>query len=606
MALTIQQAMDKIKGYDRAYPAQPFIMQWQQIFWRMSLHTRGACPRFYPLGYNNNAGGIVIEPTQYTPVWWLGEAYDIIFDNHLLNKYPRQPRILQEYRKSIYRPFQTAPLLEAIQSLSASIFGDNKYTLYIDNEEDNKYINEPNFEGKNFIGYFEWMFKSICEDPNSLFVVIPKKSRKETNGRVEPTIKHIPSTCILYIGDDGVIFFEPFSNEAYAWYVSDTGYFRFKKDGSDWINVDGEDDGYYAHMITERPIHFAGGIWNTLRYYDSYLKAAQAPCDEFVSCYSDVQLVNKEACFPFIQAVETVCPTCNGTKQVPVCNTCKCTTNDCRCDETAQQWGRGTCGSCNGSGQLQSFNPGQWYQVPEELADKELIKIINFDVNVNKHLSDHAEKVKQDIRKALHQVYVDEAQSGVAKDIDREPAYLFRSFVCKGVYSLMKACLKDCLELWHVNVVDGTHDIPNFEIISPADFALKTELELLAEYKEGGLSELPDWVRQQQLRQYISKVYAGNDVMKKKVVVVNSLDPYSVTTIIDKSALLSSGAITIDDFIWSNNLPQLIDELIMSKGVEWFLNSTTSDIKSAVTPLFNAISKPSSAPQDKTIIKENV
>lgn len=604
MALTIQQAIEKIKGRDTQYSSQPFILQWQNVFWRTSIHTRGACPSFYPLRYEGN-NTVVLNQTLYTPVWWLGQAYDIIFENSLLNKYPREPQILREFRKSVYRPFQTAPLLEAIQSLSASIFGSGKYIIHVDDEEDNKYINEPNFEGKTFVGYFEWMFKSICEDPNSLFVVLPKQSRRETTGKVEPYIKHIPSTCILYIGEDGLIFYEPYSNDAYAWYINETGYFRFKKENEEWINVDGENDGYYAHMIYNRPVHFAGGIWNTMRYYDSYLKGAQAYCDEFVSAYSDVQLVNKEACFPFIQAIETDCPTCNGIKTVPICNTCKSSTDVCSCSEEASQWGRGTCNDCNGTGIIQSFNPGQWYQVPKNLADKDLIKIINFDVNVNKHLAETAENLKEGIRKALHQVYVDQSQSGVAKEIDREPAYLFRSFVAKGVFCLMEECMRDILSLRHMDMNTMSPNIPNYEVIAPADFALKTEIELLEEYKEGGLSQLPDWVRQTQLTQFVDKVYAGNDVMKKKVRVINSLDPYSVTSTMNKSAMLSSGTITIDDFVWSTNLPAMVDEVIKQKSPKWFLTATDAEVKSAIMPIFAALPKPEK-PQDETLVKENV
>src|SRR6187399_436777 len=304
-----------------AYTLQPFLIKWQEVFLRTSIHTTGTCPRFVPLRYDT-IGGYSLGTGITTPAWWISERYDEIFNTHLLNRYPREPEITREYRKSVYRPYQTAPLLECINSLQACIFSDSKYTLTIEDKSDMDYINGKNFEGKTFVGYFEWLFKSICEDPNALFMVLPRKSRKQAGNEIEPIIKHIPVCEILYINDEEIVFYEPNTDRSIAWWVTEMAYFRFEKNGDTYQNKDGENDGYYSHLLLRKPTHFAGGIWNTMRYYDSYLRAALPYCDGFVAAQSDAQLVDKEACFPFIQMVQTDCPTCSAIGEINWCNGC--------------------------------------------------------------------------------------------------------------------------------------------------------------------------------------------------------------------------------------------------------------------------------------------
>jgi len=605
MARSQTEVLSMLNG---SFALQPFLIQWQNIFYRTSIHTTGTCPRFYPLRYNETSG-YALGTAQTTPTWWINANYDLIFDTYLLNRYPREPQITREYRKSVYRPYQMAPLLEAINSLSACIFGDSKYTLLISDTEDQKYIDGKNFSGKTFVGYFEWMFKAICEDPNSLFVVKPKVSRKETGTMVEPEIIHIPSAEILYISEDEVVYYEPFSDRQYAWWITDTGYFRFKReeDGKTYVNADGVDDGYYAHLLNRKPIHIAGGIWNTLRYYDSYLKAALPFCDDFVSAHSDVQMVNKEACFPFIQMVQTDCPGCNAHGEVQFCNTCHHKGSQCVCESENKDFSRIACPDCNGAKFIMSFNPGQRVMVPKDMADKELLKIINFDVNINKHLQETADLIKAGIKSSLHQQTIDEAQSGKAKEIDREAEYLYRSMVSNGVWNLIESCLIDVLSIRHTQVTDGERkpEIPQYELVKPTDFALKTEFDLLEEMKESKDADIPEYVIKKQLEQYVDKVFGGSDYMKRKVSLINQMDPFAVTPMIEKSAMLASNAITIDAFSFSNNLPTILDKIKRERGTIWFVNAPYDEIEALVKKENDTIEKPEPPETTETVVKVN-
>lgn len=591
---TLPRALEIISGIKFTQAA--FIEQWREIYYRTSIHTTGACPRFYPL--RDNANGIGLADSYFTPSGWLHERYDLIFDTHLLNKHAREPEITRQWRKSVYRPYQQTPLLESISSTSACIFGDSKYTLSVDNKEDNDYINGNNFDGKTLVGYFEWMFKAICEDPNSLFLVIPKEpGYATTTKKVEPQICHIPSRYIIHIEEKEVIYYEPCMT--YAWFVNELGYFRFEKKNEQWYPMDAN-VGYYAHLLTYRPAHFAGGIWNTHKYYDSYLKSAQAFCDDFVSAHSDVQMINKEASHPFIQAASSDCPDCNGLRQVRVCSVCRLSDNDCTC-ESVDNIHLHDCETCRGSGK-QSYNPADWMIVPPDQMGNDLIKLVQFDIGVNTYLDKHASDILLGIKKSLHQQHIEEAQSKIAKDVDRSGEFLYRSMVSTGVWGLIEKCLIDILSIRNTATVNGYRkpDVPKYILVKPTDFDLKTEGDLLEDFKESTEAKTPDWVRQRQIEQYVDKVFGGDDVMKRKASLINQMDAFSVTAISDKIGLLSANGISQKDFQYSNLLPKMLDEVARTKGSAWFVQADFEDINTEVDTIFKKV-LPLEKPQPKTL-----
>lgn len=598
---TLPRALEILNGIN--YTCLPFIAQWQNIFYRTSIHTTGACPRFYPL----RDDGYGLSESYYTPSGWINANYDTIFSTHMLNKHPRESQVIRELRKSWYRPYQMAPLLESIGSTAATIFGESKWTLSVENKEDNDYIYGNNFEGKTLVGYFEHMFKAICEDPNSLFIVVPKEAGYLTETKkIEPKIVHIPSRDIIYISEKEIIYRE--WDSPYAWFINDIGYWRFEKQEGqrDYALMDGQ-YGYYMHLFHEKPAHFAGGIWNTQKFYDSYIKAALAPCDDFVGAWSDLQMINKEASHPYIVETDMDCPTCNGNKQKTFCYSCNVIADSCNCNEEDRKWLMADCTSCHGSGQI-SRNPSEHTIVPKEDMDRDIIKIYEFNVNANKFLLEHAEGIEVRIRKALYNYHIEEAQSGVAKDIDRASTFLYRQMVSNGVWGLIEKCLIDILSLRNTSNSGGKirPDVPKYILVKPTDFDLKTENDLLEEYKESTDAKTPEWVRQRQIEQYVDKVFGGDDVMVRMASLINQMDAFSVTSITDKTALLSSGGISRRDFQFSNELPKMLKQVVRENGSDWFATAPYNDINTKVTTIFATMPPLEDPAKESTEVKVNV
>jgi hypothetical protein len=596
----IKKVTEILNGRDRL-ETPAILYKWQNIFWNTSVHTTGVCPAYYPIRYNNNAWAIDKGALTY-PAYWLYPQYDYVFDR-LYSQHPREPEITREWRKSRYQPYQKAPLLQAMDKCKAIISAPNKYTLFVDDEEDNQYIWGKNFDGKNLVDFIFWHFKAICEDPNSLFFVVPDKPAKEQkDGKVSVKVIHVPSRRISYYSREEVIFYE---SDNWAWYVNGQSYLRFSRnEKGEWEQSDGR-NGYYAHLFGRVPVHFAGGIWNTHGYYDSYISAAMPFCDDFVAALSDVQLVNKEASHPFIIAASNDCPDCNGIGYTQGCNTCNNDFNHCTCDVKGSNVKLKTCGSCYGSKQ-QSHNPADWLIVkPEQMGD-DLIKIINPDIKINEFLAKYKDSIYEGIRKALQQQHIDEAQSGTAKEIDRDGEMLWYQTCSNGMwYGLIEPILKDILAIRNVSKANGViqFNAPEYTLVAPTEFMLKTELDLLEEYKLSTESLIPDYVRQTQVEAYVDKTYGGDDVMVKSAKVINYLDPYSVTTVTHKQLLITSGVATAEEIRYSNVLPNILYKIVHKWGKERYINATFEQIQDEANKMFKAMPVPV-LPNQQDVVKE--
>ena len=71
------------------------MQRWRDVYYGISLHTTGACPRF-----RDGATGRTVTPAGY-----FGQEYQYLFDNYLLNRHPRESEATRNWR---YSPIPTA------------------------------------------------------------------------------------------------------------------------------------------------------------------------------------------------------------------------------------------------------------------------------------------------------------------------------------------------------------------------------------------------------------------------------------------------------------------------------------------------------------------
>lgn len=602
--------MLSLKGYqdllnDKNYQLPEYIDKWQKVFYGMSLHIDGVCPYYISLR-NPALGWVESNFNRMYPPRYCGEAYQYIFDNQLLSRHPREPEITRQWRFSQYKPFTQAPFLQVIQVITGAIFQDSGYQLTIEDKDDNDYIWGNNFEGRDLIGYLSDKFQNIAEDPNGLFVVIPAEPYyRTTTKRIEPKVHFVHSRDIRYCprAKDEIVF----RLEDEWWAINKMGYFRFIKEDEQFV-LHPEDQpygGYYAHMTNELPVVIAGGQWNTQGYYDSWLNAAKPVADEFVASKSAEQLVNKEASHPFIVAASEDCPDCAGGK-VRYCTGCSNNSESCNCGDDSH-WSLRNCTECGGSGQI-SRGPGQWQIVPiEDMAKGDSLKIINPDVSINTFHKENNAELYNSIMRALHLDYIEEAQSGTAKDKDMETRYQFLMRICNDLFDRLIPNICNLITaLRNVTSVNGSIKPAKqpILIVKPTQFQIKTEQDLLNEYDTSTKAGIPDFIRKAQAEDYVDKLYGGNDVLKKKTNIINQVDVFAVSSMADIQLALMNG-IDHRKFQLHIELSGILDQIIREKSPDWFIAATFDAVKAEIDKIFLAMAPPV-VPMNETIVRDNV
>lgn len=598
--LSIQGILDLIN--DNSYKKPLLIERWREVYYRMSLHIDGVCPAYRDIRtgvWQDNAP--YIHTNQYT---W-DAYYQWIFETIIYNRYPREPQILRNFRLSLHKPFTKDPFYQIIQVVTGAIFQDSGYQVTVNDQEDNDYIWGANFHKKNLVRYLADRFQMICADPNGLFVVAPKEPHyATTTSRIEPEIWFISSKDIRWVTKDEVIF----CIDDVMWAVNGMAYHRFEKtEGDKYVNVDNDFGGYYyAHFLNRVPAYVAGGQWNNRGYYDSWLTAALPIADEYLMTKSDEVMVMKNAGFPFIIEADTDCPDCES-RSGWVQDACDCDRSDstCRCSGTG--WIRNKCNTCHGEGSI-SRSPIDRIIAPADEMDKDLIKVVNIDTSINKLHLDNNKVIFQSLKSALHLHYIDEAQSGTAKDKDMETRYQFIMSIANDYFDrLIPSSLNDILALRNVTV-NGGIVMPkptDYILVKPTQFQIKTSFDLLEELDKGKKSGIPAYQQAALLEDYVDKQFGGNDVLKKKTQVINTIDPLANMLPADVQSVVMNNAATNRDWQFSVKLNYILDKLIRQRGEEWFLRASIDDIEILARTEFDKIVPKPIDMNEPLVIDEN-
>jgi hypothetical protein len=582
---------------DRGYREPKHLVNWRRIYYGMSLHIDGICPAYRPLRYASNVWAL--SDGMVYPFGWGGMEYQVLFEDYLFSKHPHEPEITRQWRLSQYKPFTREMFLKAIQVITGAIFQDSGYTIECSDKDDNDYIWGNNFEGKNLVQYLTHTFQNICEDPNGVYVVIPEQSAKNTTNDVRPKIHFIKSKFIKWHTEDEIVFYK----DDLIWVANRFGYFRFQKDDKEqWNNVD-DSNGYYVHMLGYKPVITAGGIWNAQGHYDSWLQAAKPLADEYVGGMSGEQMVMKQASHPFITVAESTCPDCKGAGGEQVPHGCE----GGHCDVCQGQYVLKTCTTCKGSGTM-SHNPGDWQVVPADQMSNDLIKITNPDTGINKLHIDRNAQLKKAIYQALHIDVIDQAQSGAAKALDMETRYQFIANINNDLFDRLIPRLIDAiLSLRNVQVAGNELRpiTPEYTLVKPTQFQIKTSYDLLMEYTEAA-KDLPDFMLGEYLNDLADKQFGGNDVLKKKTRIITQMDKVSQKKDGDMQIIAVNGWVAQRDIQLHYALPAILDDIIREFGDDRFLRSDYESIKAEVDRRFALMIPPPIQIQPEVIDENRV
>lgn len=190
------------------------------------------------------------------------------------------------------------------------------------------------------------------------------------------------------------------------------------------------------------------------------------------------------------------------------------------------------------------------------------------------------------MRIALHLNVVDQAQSGVAKEIDLEIRKKFLMEIANDMFDrILWQSLRYITGLRNVTSRNGEliPQIGNFQITKPKNFVEKKSGEILADLKAAKEAGIPVTQLYTMISDYIDRQQSGDPVAKKKLTVSLILDPLFLEDDLQTVAL--NGFADIDDIRLHLLLPSILERLILERGREWFTRASVDEIGALASQL---------------------
>lgn len=536
----------------------------------------------------------------YMGVHILGENPDKIIE-------PRRPREGKEeldYRISVYEPITRPIITEALDNLSA-IFNEQNYSID-GSTELKEYILNNNFERFDFMTFIhQHILEFMLLDPNGIIVVSPVNNNKKIpnniseliseNEALKPGVSLVPSKFVYQKSSEFVIFLHPyersliintnreeeFDGDVYYMY---TGYgilkacqYGEKKDELFEIKTY-----YYSENENEFmdnndiPVITCGGKWNEeLGVYESFFNGFVPYGNEAIRLYSDLQAIRTKCVFPIMEVAAVPC-------------------TDNKCIDGVYRSGE-TCNTCHGTGQL-PVNPLSNIIRPTNESDlggslnsinhKDLppVRFFHPDPSIIELMEKTVEKQLKLAKDSLSLNYVEQAQSGTAKIIDREGQYTLRMKISLNMFdNIIFKCL--CFMESYLKQIDINNRYKP-QITKPTQFHIRTEKELLLEYatlKERGVSNI---LIKKLAEEIIEKRYPGDRRAKqinKFFLATDPLYTYDSGEIVD---MIATGVASEDDYRYNLYGDGILD-VLLTEDRNFLENKSIFDAKMELISMIN-------------------
>jgi len=474
-------------------------------------------------------------------------------------KRPNEPASTQQYRKDNYSPITVSVMEEAMSGLYR-IFNPDNFEVKV-SKDLGEYVDGNNFAGTDFLSWAQYdMLPRMVIDPNAWVVVLPAgEVLEQTTGRLDPKIEIIESSKIWAHGadylmwlSDEVVVYQDANNRNQTgrvfFMLTDEAFRRYEQVSSkdtDKYNVVFE----FEHRTGSLPALPLGGIPHTTdgpAYFESWFRGAVPFGNECLKQYSDYNAILTMCGFPVreVRAVE-------------------CNAQGCQDGYTyAEDKTKRACQRCGGSGRVPELSPfGEYVQPIRGISDDGPAQPpVIFHSNPTAPL-EYAERSWSNMytrmRQALHLEYVNESQSGVAKMIDREPAYAQLLRISNHVWETLIFSLLEKMERmrnWQAPV--------EVVVVKPTEFSLRTESDLVNELSQLRSSGAPNDLIIEVLRELIRKRYAGNDVLIAKHDFLIQTDPLYDSSDQTKAFYFNTGMVTAEVLRYNLWAGSVLDRII--------------------------------------------
>ena len=528
--MTIEQ-IPQILGDDKFHPKKS--EHWNKVRETMFVHTRGKNP-----------------------------------EHILTQRRPNEDPDVQKYRLSIYEPITKGSMNRAIDKLFR-IFQNANFSIQV-SDELNTYLSEHKFDGQFFYSYIQkFVVRRMIEDPNGFLVWIPVGpglTDPTVKVDVEPLlimsdqIKYLDHTTITWIAEDERSMIrengKTVEHGRVYYTLTDTGFFRHSQFGN---SIDKKFDTViiYQHDMGVCPAIILGGDLTDDHFFDSYFSAFVPFANEAIRQYSDWTAVMTTSAFPYREETAETCDA-KGCRDGVVYNSDR--------DE------HDTCSKCKGTGRVISRSPfgvflrekGNAALGTDSGSNEPMVRFISPAVDIIKYSGEAWETLLKKAEESLHLNTIDEAQSGTAKQIDREDSFsqltkisnnLFDEIIFKSLVFIEK----------YRNVTNPMDPV----IVKPISFSMKTENDLIDELNKLTDKNAPIAFLVESTKDLARKRFSGNKSVSRMVEILVSFDPIYHLNTKDKQMLLASGTIRKEDLLKSLFAYKTLTSMVADNGTEF-------------------------------------
>lgn len=477
---------------------------------------------------------------------------------------PYEDEEIKKYRVKNYEPITQGPFRRFNTDLSR-VFSESQVTISTGNDKLQAFVDGPNFDGENLRSFWaRRLCRRMIVDPNGYLVRWVDTVPDEPNKPVQPVLYMVLSKNVYHQTDD--VFTWKANEKSMVSCPDPAGgrdrvdlpqgdvYYIVTKD-SYFKNVQVgrvEDRTYdmrlhYKHNLQRMPVDVLGGDETSEEnektnedeyWFQSFIANAIPYANECARQWTDHQGVMVTAGFPLREMQPIACRhVLNGV----MCNGGHIVSKAPDSDRTIKK----KCPGCGGTGQVPPFGPYGTLQRPvisplqsggaASADQRPMVSFISPPVDILEYAGKVWQDYKTDLEKELNLLFVEEQQSGVAKEIDREPkvakldeigAHLFKG--------LMRKTVQDFAQLMFITLEEGA-----LNITLPATFTVRTEEDLTNELdKVTGKIASP--IISKVNLDYVTKRFPGDRVFVKSMKVLSDYDTLFGINASEVSSMLSS------------------------------------------------------------------
>ena len=476
---------------------------------------------------------------------------------------PNESEDVKKYRNDNDRPITRNAFLKATTNLQRTLSHTQVEIRYP--EELREFLEKPIYEGSPFLSYFQRKFiPKMVDAANGLLVWWPENIvGPDTRVTMVPIIvipeqiKHYSMEVLTWkseekseIEKDGTM---QWIGEVWFIMMADGLYKRVqtKLDEFEWQDYYSNPmGGIYAMRLGGDEVSYTDNEGSYHTYLTSYFSSAVAFADECKVQFSDHQGVMVNCSSPLREVEQIDCIACQGKKKINY-------------EVRPGVYDNRICDTCQGTGSLPLnsspygvlVRPKRTTGINEvNTQDIPVMRFIHPDTSILEFGGKSWKELLKMTEDALNLLFVDEAQSGIAKNIDREDKLAFLDKVAVHLYHHI---IPYSIEIIHAFLFPG-RTLGQISVNLPSTFVVKTETQIIEDLKSLRAESAPSYLIIEKLREFTSKQFSG-DPVRMKIFDVNMLvDPYFSSTQIEKLNYLNSGAINEVDWRFSLLAPSII------------------------------------------------